>query len=222
MSDAALDALVQRDAEALGVPLEADARARLLEFTGLLEKWNRSIRLVGPSDTTTLLREQVLEALAFQELAAHAEAWWDVGSGGGLPVLVLAMLDPARLFVCIEPIGKKVAFVKHAATQLGLSNVHVLQGRLEDDGRTPPLSPAVAALPRPRAAMSRATFPPERWIPVASRLVGPAGRVLVAAAERPDAAIAELQAAGGALIAEKAYTLPATGAPRHLALLGVG
>jgi 16S rRNA (guanine527-N7)-methyltransferase len=222
VSDAALDALVQRDAEALGVALDGEARARLLEFTRLLEKWNRNIRLVGPSDTATLLREQVLEALAFRDFAARAEAWWDVGSGGGLPALVLALLDPARRFVCIEPIGKKVAFMKHAATHFGLANVHVVQGRLEDDGSPPALGPAASALPRPQAAMSRATFPPDRWVPLASRLVGPGGHVLVASADRPDDAIAACIAAGGELVAEKAYALPATQAPRHLTLLAVG
>jgi 16S rRNA (guanine527-N7)-methyltransferase len=217
VNDLDLEALVILDARALGAPLDADQRKRVIAFTHLLEKWNRSIRLTGPSDTATLLREQVLEALAFRPFVAHADAWWDIGSGGGLPALVLALLEPERRFVLVEPIAKKVAFLKHAATAFELNGVTVLNGRLEDDGRAPPLPPG--APPRPTAAMSRATFAPERWYQHASRLVGPGGLVLVAAAGRPD--LGTHGAAGPEVVAEQAYSLPATGAPRHLMLVRV-
>lgn len=216
MNDLDLESFVILDALALGATLDADERRRLIAFTHLLEKWNRSIRLTGPSDTVTLLREQVLEALAFRPFVARADAWWDIGSGGGLPALVLALLEPERRFILVEPIAKKVAFLKHAAVQFELPNVIAINGRLEDDGGPPRLPSDIG--PLPTAAMSRATFAPEKWYQVASRLVGPGGQVLIASAVRPAGLLDKL---APACIEETDYQLPATSAPRHLCLVQV-
>jgi len=213
------DAVVRGDAEAFGVSLDEAQRERLLTFTRLLEKWNRSIRLTGPTDFLTLLREQVLEALAFLPFVRRAEAWWDVGSGGGLPALVLALIEPERRFWLIEPIAKKVAFLKHAVQQFGLTNVTVFHGRLEDDAEPPAAPRNAAGQEPPRAAMSRATFPPEIWYPLASRLVGEGGLVLIASVDRPMDLRPGETLSQATVIAEEAYDLPATGAQRHLLLL---
>jgi 16S rRNA G527 N7-methylase RsmG len=209
-----LSAHLHADAAALGVSLNPAEEAHILAFTELLARWNRAVRLAGPSDPLILLREQVVEALAWRALLPLASSWWDVGSGGGLPALVLAGLSPGHRFHLIEPVGKKVAFLKQATVNLGLSaRVSVHLGRLDDGATLPPSAAALAA--PPRAALSRATFPPERWYALAAPLVGPGGHVLIASATALDQPFAVAARRDGRL-AETVAHLPATGAPRWL------
>jgi len=186
---------------------------RSLAYAALLARWNAKIRLVGPTDLTTIVREQLVDALGFVLAldALDVDAFWDIGAGGGLPGLVLALRFPARTFVMVEPIGKKTAFLQHAAHELGLANVHVHQGRLGSDGV---LVPALAIASRPRAAFSRATLAPEPWLASARQLVGPGGLVLIAVTEAlPEAVAADTGSTPAGLWT---WTVPATGAPRAL------
>ncbi len=215
----ALHEALEADTATLGLSLTAHEADHLIAFTELLARWNVAIRLAGPSDPRTLLREQVLEALVYRPFIRRSASWWDIGSGGGLPALALAGLEPDVRFHLVEPIGKKVTFLKQAALQLGLGGrVLVSVGRLGDDGGLPPEARRDPAWPR--AAMSRATFPPESWYPRAARLVGPGGLVLVASAARLEDAFAR-EARVDARLAEAALVLPATSAPRHLSLVTV-
>jgi len=207
--------MLAADLEAIGVGQGGDLD-RVLEFAALLTKWNAKIRLVGPSDLTTIVREQVVDALGFALALAQLEddAFWDIGAGGGLPGLLLAQHFPDRRFVLIEPIHKKTAFLQHAAQVLGLANVVVHTGRIAPDGHLePPLAPSVAG-PLPGAALSRATLAPEPWLATARRLVGPGGLVLIAVVDGlPDAVANDpTSSAAGAW----RWTVPATGAPRAL------
>lgn len=208
-----LGATLEADAAAVGVtlaPAEVDA---IVAYGELLARWNRSIRLVGPDDVATILREQIVDALGFvPAVRALGEAsWWDIGAGGGLPGLVLARLVPETRLVMVEPTGKKTAFLSTAAAALGLANVVVHQGRVEPRGLIrPPLPPSVV---RPRAALSRATFAPKGWLALAAPLVGEGGGVLIATAtpdEVPEAVLAD------PATARWTYRVPATGAPRAL------
>jgi len=201
-----------RDAAALGVPLGEALVARLVTYAELLAKWNPKVRLVGPDDVATILAEQVSDGLAFvPALAALAPTTWvDVGAGGGLPGVVLAVLLPDRHFVMVEPIAKKTAFLAHAAATLGLANVTIVTGRLEPSGLVP--APP-RALPRPLGALARATWAPPEWLALAEPLVGPGGTVLIAAAGDATIPPAIL---GDPTTRRWDYRLPATGASRTL------
>jgi 16S rRNA (guanine527-N7)-methyltransferase len=155
----------------LEVELPAAAADALARYAELIARWNARIRVVGPGDVRTIVDEHVVDALGFSRIVrrAAAPAWYDIGAGAGLPGLVLACLFPDVRFVLVEPVGKKSAFMHHAATTLGLTNVEVLTTRIE-------LLPAGG----PAAALSRATFAPDEWFERARELVGPGGQVVVA------------------------------------------
>lgn len=214
--DERLAAALEADLAAIGLGAgQGDFLPRALAFAALLTKWNARIRLVGPSDLTTIVREQVVDALGFalalRDLPEE-QAFWDVGAGGGLPGLLLAMRFPERRFVLVEPIHKKTAFLSHAAHALDLKNVVVHTGRVEPIGVVvPALAPPFEA---PRAAFSRATLGPEPWLATASRLVGPGGLVLIAVAEALPPAVAEDP--GSTSVGHWSWVVPVTGAPRHL------
>jgi 16S rRNA (guanine(527)-N(7))-methyltransferase RsmG len=186
---------------------------RLLAYARLLTRWNARIRLVGPSDLMTLVRQQLVDALGFSLAldALDAPAIWDIGAGGGLPGIPLALRYPERHFVLVEPIHKKSAFLNHAAHELGLANVVVHTGRLEPDGRLSPPLPRPLPLV-PTAALSRATLAPKPWLASASQLLGPGGLVLLASAG-PLPPLVNRDSASVEVGAWR-YALPATGAPR--------
>jgi len=198
---------LERAADALGLALPPDAAPRLARYAEELLRWNRRIRLVGPSSLEAIVDEHLVDALGFARLvrAEVAPLWYDVGAGAGLPGLVLAVVRPDLRFILVEPTGKKVAFMTQAAALLRLANVAVEARRVEA------LPPAGG----PCAALSRATFAPEEWARRGAALVGPGGHVLVAlgAADAP---------ALRALAAEvDTYALPTTGAARTNLLIRV-
>lgn len=220
--DERLAAALEADLAAIGLGAgEGDFAPRALAFAALLAKWNARIRLVGPSDPMTIVREQVVDALGFalalRDLPEEP-AFWDVGAGGGLPGLLLAMRFPERRFVLVEPIHKKTAFLSHAAHALGLKNVTVHTGRVEPDGVVTP----ALGLPFevPRAALSRATLAPEPWLATASRLVGPGGLVLIAVADALPPSVADDP--GSTPAGRWSWVVPATGAPRTIVARRVG
>ena len=113
MSDAVdprLAMALAADARAVGLALNEDQVARVLAYAALLAKWNTKIRLVGPDDLQTIVREQIVDALGFvPALAALAPTTWiDVGAGGGLPGIVAAILLPDRHWILVEPIADRV------------------------------------------------------------------------------------------------------------------
>jgi len=123
-------------------------------YAELLLEWNRSINLTG---ARTL--EQV-EALIADTGALAAASWTgittviDVGSGGGLPAVPLAIAMPQVQFTLLEANIRKCAFLEHVAATLGLTNVVVATGRAEELGHRPALREQFDR------AISRAAAPP--------------------------------------------------------------
>lgn len=105
---------------------EAAVRRDLESFAALLKKWNAVQNLVSRETENALWSRHIVDSLQIMPLLRPAdELFLDVGSGGGLPALPLAIAlkrGPAR-FTLVEPIGKKVAFLRQAIRELGLAAV---------------------------------------------------------------------------------------------------
>jgi 16S rRNA (guanine527-N7)-methyltransferase len=163
---------------AWGLPLDGAQVDALLRFGELLLEWSARINLTGARALDTLVSEHFPDAFALAATLDGPSRLVDVGSGGGLPAIPLVLLRPSLRATLVEPLAKKVAFLRTAVRELGLGNaVEVVQARAE-------------ALPAGTfdAAMSRATFAPAAWVRVARRLVGPGGRIFVLTV--PDVALA--------------------------------
>jgi 16S rRNA (guanine527-N7)-methyltransferase len=114
--------------------------ARLEKYVCELEHWNRAIRLVGPKDAAGI-RLQVTDALLPFLFYPPAFPLLDIGSGAGLPGLVVALAFPALWgkgpvesaprVICLEPQGKRVSFLRHAVRHLGLKGVEIVGQRAE-------------------------------------------------------------------------------------------
>jgi 16S rRNA (guanine527-N7)-methyltransferase len=126
-------------AAALGLKLTDRQAARLLEYAALILKWNKVYNLTALRDPGSVLTHHLLDSLAVvapleRQLARHAWAkvrLLDVGSGAGLPGVVIAVLCPAIDVTCLDAVAKKVAFVQQCAAELKLPNLRGLHARIE-------------------------------------------------------------------------------------------
>lgn len=123
-------------AAALGVPLSDRQMDRLLAYLRLLERWNRVHNLSAIRDPDAMLTQHLLDSLgAVGPLRRHAAGRalriLDVGSGAGLPGLVWAVAEPLWSVTTIDAVAKKVAFVREAVGELGLTNLVPVHSRVE-------------------------------------------------------------------------------------------
>ena len=123
----------------LGLDLTPLQIAQLCQYAGLIGKWNKVYNLTALRAQESILTHHLLDCLAVlpplarwaQEEKLAAPAILDVGSGAGLPGLVIAICQPAWAVHTIDTVGKKTAFMQQAAAQLQLKNVTVHHARVE-------------------------------------------------------------------------------------------
>ena len=127
---AALLEPLQRGLRQLGEDPAAHPCDRYLQYLGLLQRWNRAYNLSGIREPVRMLSYHLLDALAVLPYLGTGDCL-DVGSGAGVPGLVLAMARPGCRWVLLDSNGKKARFLRHAVAELGLGNVEVAQCRLE-------------------------------------------------------------------------------------------
>ncbi len=123
-------------AAALGVALDDRQVDTLLGFLALLTKWNRVYNLTAVRDPSEMLVQHLLDSLTavvpLRRWAADApQRVLDVGSGAGLPGFVIATLMPALDVTCVDAVGKKASFIRQAAVELGIRNLHAAHSRVE-------------------------------------------------------------------------------------------
>ena len=119
--------------QALQLPADASCRQRLLQYLQLLQRWNRVHNLTSVRDPERMLSLHLADCLALvSPLDRRApRRVLDVGSGAGLPGLVLAVMRPHWQLVLVDAVQKKCAFLHQAAAALHLRNVEVVHGRVE-------------------------------------------------------------------------------------------
>ena len=127
-------AALDRGLAELALSLPAGADERLLEYAGLLQKWNRTYNLTAIRDPLAMVAHHLLDSLAVLPhlpLAPERARIVDAGSGAGLPGIPLAIARPRWHVALAESNQKKSAFLRQAAIELGLHNVEVHEGRVE-------------------------------------------------------------------------------------------
>ncbi|TBW56444.1 16S rRNA (guanine(527)-N(7))-methyltransferase RsmG [Marinobacter halodurans] len=116
---------------AMALDLPDDTRERLLAFLGLLQKWNRAYNLTAVREPDEMVSRQLLDSLAILPYV-KAPAVLDVGAGGGLPGIPLAIACPDRHITLLDSNSKKTRFLTQCVLELGLDNVEVVHARAED------------------------------------------------------------------------------------------
>lgn len=200
MSAARIDEL----ARSLGRPLEPGTRDALASFASLVRTWNARLDLTAAREERALTEVLFADAIVMGDRALVPEgaAVVDVGSGAGAPALPFAIVRPDASVTMIEPLRKRIAFLRTAIGSLDLaSRVRAVEGRVDPGAPDEHGTFDVAS--------ARATFAPEVWLEVGLAL---APSCLVFTAGEPP------EAPGSARLAQRVdYALPWSGAPRVLA-----
>ena len=123
-------------AQALGLGLTDGQTQQLLDYMALIQKWNKVYNLTALRDPADMLTHHLLDSLtAVAPLSRHTHGQairlLDVGSGGGLPGVVLAICLPDVAVTCVDTVAKKAAFVQQVAVSLNLPNLRGVHTRVE-------------------------------------------------------------------------------------------
>jgi 16S rRNA (guanine527-N7)-methyltransferase len=115
----------------LGLNVAPEAQQKLLDYLALLQKWNKVYNLTAIRNPEQMVSNHLLDSLA---VLPHLwpGRWLDVGCGAGLPGVVLAIVRPEWSFTLLDSNSKKTSFVQQACIELGLKNVEVHCGRIEE------------------------------------------------------------------------------------------
>ncbi|MEB0135910.1 16S rRNA (guanine(527)-N(7))-methyltransferase RsmG [Actimicrobium sp. CCC2.4] len=130
-----LTQLLSAGATSLDLFLEEATLERLIDYLVLLAKWNAVYNLTAIRDPQQMVTQHLLDALSILPAFLHVKHVLDVGAGGGLPGMVLAIwaqqANPALRISMVDTVHKKTAFLTQAKVELGLTNVTVHTGRVE-------------------------------------------------------------------------------------------
>ncbi len=124
-------------AEELALGLSEAQFDLLLDYLALIAKWNKVYNLTSVREPQAMLTQHLVDSLSLlPALRRHAGGkairLLDVGSGGGLPGVVIAICDPLIDVSCVDAVAKKASFIKQVAAELHLPNLHGLHSRVED------------------------------------------------------------------------------------------
>lgn len=131
-----LEAGLRSGAKALNLSLSDEQVQRLLDYMALIQKWTKVYNLTAVRDPADMLTHHLLDSLTaiaplFQHTQGQPAKVLDVGSGGGLPGVVLAICMPELNVSCVDTVAKKAAFVQQVAVSLKLPNLRGIHARVE-------------------------------------------------------------------------------------------
>ena len=189
----------------LALDLPAGAAEKLSAYLDLLLKWNRTYNLTALRDRDQGVTHHLLDSLAVLPWVGEGSLL-DVGSGGGLPAIPLAIARPGLSVTMVDAVQKKVSFLQQAVIELRLPGVQAIHARIED------LSGSYAQI------SSRAFADIADFVRLTQHLLAPGGRWLAMKGVRPDE---ELRGLPADVVVEAIHPLavPGLGAERHLVIL---
>lgn len=193
--------------DALGLDIDEATRTRLVAYGALLMKWNKVYNLSAIRDEAGMLDLHLLDSLTvlpYVDFPCIA----DVGTGGGLPGIPLAICRPQMAVALVETVNKKASFLRQAKGELALGNVAVHNCRVEQ------LQPA-ELFP---AVISRAFASLNDFVSVTAHLLAPEGVWLAMKGVYPDDELAALPP-GVVLRSAHRLEVPGVAAQRHLLIL---
>jgi 16S rRNA (guanine527-N7)-methyltransferase len=207
----ALAPLLEDGVRELGLDLSGAQLGKLLDYVALLSKWNAVYNLTAIRDPRQMLIQHILDSLSIVPHLAPLgpSSVLDVGSGGGLPGIVLAIVLPEWTVTVNDIVHKKTAFQAQAKAELGLANLSVVTGRVET------LQPGAEVPAKFDVIVSRAFAELADFVTLARHLVAEQGAIWAMKGVRPDGEIERLPA--GAHV-EQIFRLnvPSLDAERHL------
>ena len=130
MTKLALDEFWEQGLSALDCNASEAQVNKLKQYVDMLHRWNKTYNLTSIRDAREMIPVHIFDSLSVASYI-EGENCLDVGSGGGLPGIPLAIMQPQRQFTLLDTNGKKTRFMQQAVIELSLSNVKVVQDRVE-------------------------------------------------------------------------------------------
>ncbi len=206
MSQAAI--LAQGIAEA-GLRIDAQKQQKLLAYLTLMQKWNKVHNLTAVRDADEMVVLHLLDSLVVLPFI-DGKALLDVGSGAGLPGIPLAICLPELKVTVIDSNNKKVSFMRQAKAELGIDNLEVLGGRVEE----------ITPNHKFDMVISRAFSDLDLFISLTHQLCDAQGKWLAMKGVYPEAELAELEKNTGIKASKiEELKVPGLAAQRHLVFL---
>ena len=191
----------------MAIEVPAAAQEKLLAYAALLYKWNRTYSLTAMREQDKAVSHHLLDSLAVLPFVTEGRLL-DVGSGGGMPGIPLAIVRPGQHVTLLDSNSKKAAFLKQAAIELALPNISVHCGRVEQ------YHPSFAY----DAITSRAFSELADFVGLTRHLLAPQGRWLAMKGVWPHEELARLPADAG-VDAVHRLLVPGVEGERHLVVL---
>jgi 16S rRNA (guanine527-N7)-methyltransferase len=197
--------LISSVAGGLGATLDGEALARMATWFDLVATWNAKVDLTAARTPEELADLMLADALVLARHEPPGRNVVDVGSGAGGPGLALHLARPDLAVTLVEPMQKRVSFLRTVSGQLGkgkgTGSLRVVRSRGED---------LASSGPSFETAVARATLPPGEWLALGARLVAPGGGIWVLLAREPPPELPGWEAR-----IDERYAWPLTGAERR-------
>jgi 16S rRNA (guanine527-N7)-methyltransferase len=212
---AEIDAQLQEAARGLGLTFSAGQLRQLIQYLEQLNKWNAAYNLTAIRDVNEQLVMHIFDCMAIVPhlagLLKPASVLVDVGSGGGLPGVVLAICFPEVQVHCVDTVGKKAAFITQLIGALALTNLHAHHARIENLQLS-------KSLPAATLITSRAFSSLAEFVRLTRHLIAPAGKWAAMKGQLPRD---ELEVLPDDVVLDSVIKLqvPKLEAERHLLLL---
>lgn len=201
-------ASLERGLAAMGIELPESAHDKLVAYAALLAKWNKVYNLTAIRDPAQMMSHHLFDALSVLPHLAGVSRLADVGSGGGLPGIPLAIARPDMSVTSIETVNKKATFQQQAKIELKLANFEPVCARVEEVRREPGFDGIIS-----RAFSELADF-----VRLTAHLLAPGGRFYAMKGVYPHEEIERLPA-GFAVVETIELAVPALDAHRHLIII---
>ena len=202
---ASLQSKLEQGIATLGLDLPIGAVDRLLDYQALLQRWNATYNLTAIRDPQAMVSLHLLDSLAILPYVT-GDSLADLGTGPGLPGIVLAIAAPGRRIVLVDSNGKKVRFLREAIRVLKLESVSAVQSRVE------------AVEGAFDCITARAFASLEDMLTWGGHLLAPQGTWLAMKGKRPDDELPAIPG-GFQLVATHALRVPGVDGERHLLAL---
>ena len=198
---------VKKISESAGMTLSHHQCEQLAQYLLMLQKWNRTYNLTAIEDLSKMLTYHLADSLSVAQYLSGSRIL-DVGTGGGLPGVPLAIVCPKKQFVLLDSVSKKTRFLKQVVAELGLSNVVVESQRVESYNTTVPID----------VIMARAFASCEKILALTQHLCNPSSIYLLQKGVYPAEEIKALKVP----YSVEAVNVPGLDASRHLVIIKNG
>lgn len=134
---------LERLLDKAGIMLTDGQKQQLVDYVGLLHKWNKAYNLTSVRDPQEMLVRHILDSIVVAPYL-KGNRFIDVGTGPGLPGIPLAIVCPHAHFTLLDSLGKRVRFLRQVQHELMLDNITPVQSRVEDFPAEPPFDGVIS------------------------------------------------------------------------------